>query len=125
MHFFDPLQNFHHVALLLLRLVLAAVFLAHGTKKLGNVASFMGFIGIAETLAGLALLFGFLTQFAALGLGIIMFGAMYKKIFVWNIPFATTEKMGWEVDLLILTGCLVLMVFTAGTLSVDFMMLGI
>ncbi len=124
-HFFDPLQDFHHVALLLLRVVIAAIFIAHGPRKLRGKSWFMRFIGVMETIGGLALIFGFLTQFASLGLSIIMFGALYKKLFEWNTPFASTEKMGWEFDLLILTGCLFLMIYTGGTLSVDYEMFGI
>lgn len=109
---------------LALRLAIAAIFLYHGPKKLGDLRSFMGFIGICETLGGLALLFGFLTQLASLGLGIIMFGAIYKKTREWHIPFSAMDKMGWEFDLAILGACLALLTLGAGSISVDQMMAG-
>ncbi len=110
---------------LALRLVIAIVFIVHGSKKLGDLKSFMGFIGICETLGGLALLFGFLTQLASLGLGIIMVGAIYKKTQEWHVPFTAMNKMGWEFDLALLGGLLALLTLGAGTISVDAMMLGL
>lgn len=113
------------IGLLCLRVVIGAIFLYHGPKKLGNMASFMGFIGMCETLGGLAVLFGFLTQLAALGLGIIMIGATYKKINEWHVPFYATDKTGWELDVMILGGCIVLLTMGAGIYSVDQMVLGL
>ena len=55
-----------------------------------------------------------LTTWAALGLGIIMIGAMIVKVTKLHIPFATTEKMGWECDLGFFTMCLVLMTLGSG-----------
>lgn len=85
----------------------------------------MGFIGICETLGGLAILFGFLTQLAALGLGIIMVGATYKKINEWKVPFTSQKTTGWELDLIILGGCMTLLMLGAGAYSVDSMLLGL
>lgn len=126
MHAFDALfLPYGSVGVLALRLAIAAIFLVHGTKKLGNLTSFMGFIGICETLGGLAMLFGFLTQLAALGLGIIMIGAMYKKINEWHVPFTAMDKMGWEFDLILLGACIALLTLGAGVYSVDSMILGL
>ena len=119
------LSSYSNEALLALRLAIGIIFLVHGPKKLGNIASFMGCIGIAETLGALAMIFGFLTAWAALGLGIIMLGAMYKKIAEWKVPFTAMDKTGWEFDFMILAGCIALMILGAGTLSVDSIMLGI
>lgn len=110
---------------LALRLAIAIIFLYHGSKKLGNITSFMGFIGICEMLGGLALLFGFLTQLASLGLGIIMIGAIYKKTQEWHVPFSAMDKMGWEFDLALLGGCLALLTLGGGVISVDHMLLGL
>ncbi len=111
------------LAPLLLRLAIGIVFLVHGLPKLKNVQSFMGFIGICETLGGAALILGFLTQWAALGLAIIMLGAMYKKKFEWHVPFFTLEKMGWEYDFVILAGNLALLFMGPGVWSVDMLWL--
>jgi putative oxidoreductase len=116
----DSLFYYGDAGILILRLVVAIVFLVHGIKKLdGKMGSFMTFIGIAETLGGAALLVGFLTQLAALGLAIIMLGAIYKKVVEWKVPFTTMEKMGWEFDLMILGACAALMTLGSGAYGID------
>lgn len=106
--------------ILLLRLAVAAIFLVHGINKLdGKMGQFMLFIGIAETLGGAALIVGFLTQLAALGLAIIMLGAIYKKIVEWHVPFTAMDKTGWEFDLLILASCAALMTLGSGAYGFD------
>ena len=118
----DILYNYGDLGVLLLRLALGVIFLVHGIKKLpGTMGGFMTFIGVAETAGGAALALGFLTQLAALGIAIIMLGAMYKKINEWKIPFTTQSQTGWEFDLLILAGCIALMTIGAGYYSVDAM----
>lgn len=116
----DVLYNYGDLGVLALRVSLAAIFLVHGPKKLnGAMGNFMLFIGAAETAGGLAMLLGFLTQLAAIGLGIIMIGAMYKKMFEWHVPFTAMGKSGWEFDLIILAACAVLLTLGAGAYSVD------
>lgn len=107
------------VGLLALRVVIAAIFLYHCRSKLGNLASFMGFIGTAELLGGLAVLTGFLTQLAAVGLSIIMLGAIWKKTTEWHMPFSAMDKTGWEFDLMILAGCIALITNGAGQYALD------
>jgi putative oxidoreductase len=117
-----PLYDYYDIGLLALRLAVAVIFLVHGPKKLsGTQGAFMTFIGAAETAGGAAMVAGFLTQYAALGLGIIMGGAIYKKIKEWHVPFTSMEKMGWEFDLMILAGCIALLTLGAGMYSVDAM----
>ncbi len=118
-----PLLGYPDMSPLFLRLAIGIVFLVHSRGKLKNINSFMGFIGICELLGGAALVFGFLTQWAALGLAIIMVGAAYKKVFEWNVPFFTLEKMGWEYDFVLFAGCLALVFMGPGAYSVDMMWL--
>src|SRR5260221_11312408 len=85
--------------LLALRLALGPVFLAHGLPKVRNPAAVVGpqggagaarffrFLGICESLGGLALLTGFLTQPAALGLSLMLIGAIPINIFTLKAPF--------------------------------------
>lgn len=116
------LFDYGDAGILILRLAIAAIFFAHGPKKLsGNMGGFMTFIGVAETLGAAAMLAGFLTQWAALGLAIIMLGAIYKKAFVWNVPFASAEKAAWEFDTMILAACIALMTLGSGAYGVDAM----
>lgn len=106
-------------ALLFLRIVIAAIFLVHGFQKFGMLTGegplTMKILAIAEPLGGLAVLVGGLTRLASVGLGIIMLGAIYTKITVMQKGFSG----GWEFDLLILAGCVVLLCMGAGRVSVD------
>lgn len=114
------LYNYPEAGVIALRIAIGAIFIAHGTKKLpGKMGGFMTFIGVCETLGGIAVLLGFMTQWAALGLALIMVGAIYKKIFEWKMPFSSSEKLGWEVDLLIIAGCITLITFGGGPFSAD------
>ncbi|MBI1813251.1 DoxX family protein [Candidatus Peregrinibacteria bacterium] len=107
--------------LLILRLTIGAVFLYHCQPKLKGAmgGGFMMFIGWAELLGGLAMVLGFLTQLAAVGLGIIMVGALYKKTQEWHIPFAAQDKTGWEFDLVLFGGCAALLLLGGGSISLE------
>lgn len=115
-----PLYADADLSLLFLRLVIGFIFLKHGISKLdGKMGGFMTFIGAAETLGAVALIAGFLTPLASLGISIIMLGAIWKKVVEWKIPFTTMKATGWEFDLMILAGCLVLLCFGAGNYALD------
>jgi putative oxidoreductase len=119
-----------NAALLILRIVIAAIFFVAGYAKFPfwsgnpyNLGSFdlnlTRFLSIAEPLGGLAILLGFLTRWAALGLAIIMAGAIYYSKFVYGIGFVTPTSAGWDYPLCILAGCIILVAFGAGGWSVD------
>jgi putative oxidoreductase len=59
------------------------------------------FVGVAEIAGGLGLTFGVLTQLAAMGLILIMLGAIHKKIFVWHTGFWGEKSSGWHYDLML------------------------
>jgi len=76
--------------LLIIRLALAAVFIAHGWSKLQNLEGTVGFfesLGLAaffaylvsaiELVGGIAMLLGIFTDWAGLLLAIVMLGAIY------------------------------------------------
>lgn len=120
----------HSLSLLLLRLVVAAIFLYAGYAKWdfwslrpegmsAGMLNFMKFLSIVEPLGGIALIAGLLTRWAAAGLAIIMVGAIIILQFRMNVGFATPQGPGWNFPLAILAGCIVLMAFGAGTWSVD------
>jgi putative oxidoreductase len=105
---------------LVMRLAIAVIFIVHGMRKLnGSMGSFMTFIGVVETLGALGLILGLFTQIAAMGLTVVMAGAMYKKIFEWSTPFTAMDKMGWEFDLILFAACVALMTFGAGMYSLE------
>ena len=97
-------------ALLALRLMIAVVFISGGWnhakdpagrgKSIGMSKGFTLFLGLAEMAGGLGLAFGVLPQLAALGLILIMLGAIQKKIFVWHIGFWGEKASGWHYDLI-------------------------
>lgn len=132
MQYLLSLHQYSDWGLLALRLAVAAIFLAHGTSKFGawkqppqGLNKMMRLLSIAEPLGGIAMLFGFLTQPAALGLGLVMGGAIYFKSMVWKVPFSSSEKSAWEFDLLILAACLALLTLGAGSISLDRAWLGL
>lgn len=137
MEFFANLHQFGDWGLLALRIAAGAIFLVHGTQKWAmwkmqpseqmpaGMISLMKFLSIVEPLGGLAVLVGFLTQLAAIGLGIVMIGAIWLKIGRIKVPFAPRDKAGWEFDFIILAAAIALFFFGAGTLGLDRVMLGI
>lgn len=62
--------------------------------------AFTIFLGIAEVAGSLGVAFGVLTQLAAVGLILIMFGAIQKKIFTWHTGFWGEKGSGWHYDLM-------------------------
>ena len=108
---FPELTQFADLSLLLLRLMVAAVFVMSGwshvkdpkerAKSIGMSPSFTMFLGVAEIAGGLGVGFGVLTQLAAIGLILIMLGAIQKKIFVWHTGFWGEKASGWHYDLML------------------------
>lgn len=107
---FPQLARFTDFALLLLRLMVALVFLTSGyshlkdpearAKSIGMSKPFTIFLGAAELAGGLGVAFGVLTQPAAFGLILIMLGAIQKKIFVWHVGFWGDKSYGWHYELM-------------------------
>lgn len=112
------LLQFSDAALLFLRLLAGLVFLWSGVshvkdpvargKSIGMSPGVTRFLGIAEVAGGLGVAFGVLTQLAALGLILVMLGAIQKKIFVWQTGFWGKHSDGWHYDLLLVAMNLVI-----------------
>lgn len=112
------LYGFSDLALLLMRLMVGLVFVSSGWKhaqdpvergkSLGMSPGFARFLGIAEVAGGLGVALGVLTQFAAIGLILIMGGAIYKKVVAWHTGFWGKHGDGWHYDLLFVVMCLVI-----------------
>jgi len=125
--------KFQNVALLLLRFIIAAIFLFSGTAKWifwsglpagmpamsDAMLNLMKFLSIVEPLGAIALIVGFLTWWASLGLAIIMVGAMYVLHFQMQVPFFSVQIPGVDYVTLILVGCLVLLAFGPGKWALD------
>jgi putative oxidoreductase len=104
------LYQFSDAALLLMRLLVGLVFVTSGWshakdpvtrgKSIGVSPGITRFLGLAEMAGGLGVAFGVLTELAALGLILVMLGAIQKKIFVWHTGFWGKHSDGWHYDLL-------------------------
>ncbi|NOS67878.1 MAG: DoxX family protein [Candidatus Peribacteraceae bacterium] len=118
---FKTLQKNKDCSLLLLRLVIGAIFLAHGHMKWSNfdgTLTVMNILAIAEPLGGVAMIVGLLTRWAGLGLVVIMLGAIQMKFSGGGlVSFATGGK--WEFDLLILAACVMVMTMGPGKYALD------
>ena len=117
------------------RVILGAIFIAHGYPKLfkdfQGTAGFLaglGFIpgrfwalvlGATEFFGGFALLLGFFSRLAAGLLIISMTIATLLKIFKWKVPFTKRKEVGWEWDALILAGLIAIFLLGAGNASLD------
>lgn len=96
-------------ALLALRLMLAAIFGSSGwshlkdpegrSKSIEMSKPFTIFLGAAEFAGALGIAAGVLSGWAALGLILVMLGAIQKKAFVWKTGFWGRGSQGWHYDL--------------------------
>ena len=121
---FPQLYRFTDLGLLLLRLMAGIVFFSSGwshvtkpeerSKSIGMSKSFTIFLGLAELAGSLGIMAGVLQQVAAIGLILIMLGAIQKKIFVWHTGFWGEKASGWHYDLTFLVMCLVVLVTDGG-----------
>jgi putative oxidoreductase len=120
---FPQLARFADLGFLLLRLMVGVVFITSGwnhlkdpegrSKSIEMSKGFTIFLGLAEVLGSLGVIFGVLTQLAAVGLILLMFGAIQKKIFVWHTGFWGAKTYGWHYDLMLVVMNLVIL-FTGG-----------
>src|SRR6266581_759003 len=74
------------------------------------------FLGSAEVLGSAGVALGILIQLAALGLILLMLGAIQKKIFVWKTGFWGARGYGWHYDLMLLVMSLVILLTGGGRL---------
>ncbi len=121
---FPQLARFTDLGLLLLRLMVASIFVTSGwshltraeerSRSIGMTKGFTLFLGLAELAGGLGVAVGAFTQLAALGLILVMLGAIYKKIFVWHTGFWGEEASGWHYDLMLIIMNLVILCTDGG-----------
>lgn len=125
---FPQLASFTDVALLLLRLMVGIVFVTSGYKHLRDPEarskdiemskSFTILLGAAESAGGLGVISGVLAQLAAIGLILLMLGAIQKKIFVWHSGFwGKSGTNGWSYDTMLIVMNLVIVTTGGGNLA--------
>ena len=108
---FPQVSRFTDFAILLLRLMVALIFATSGyghlthpgerAQSIGMSTGFTAFLGVAELAGALGVALAVLTQLAALGLILVMLGAIQKKIFVWHTGFWGQKSNGWHYDLIL------------------------
>ena len=112
LHFSDP-------ALLFMRLLVGWIFVWSGAshmrdpvargKSIGMSPGFTRLLGLAELAGGLGVAVGVLSQLAALGLVLVMLGAIQKKIAVWRTGFWGKHGTdGWSYELMLVAMLLVI-----------------
>ncbi len=120
---FPELEPLTDTALLFLRLLIGILFATSGWshvkdpeargESIGLSPGFTRTLGVTEIIAGASLGVGIFAQLAALAVMGVMFGAIYKKMFVWNSGFWGEAGGGWFYDLLYLV-CAFLIASTGG-----------
>ena len=125
---FPQLVQFTDIALLLLRLMVGIVFITSGykhlkdpatrSKDIGMSKSVTIFLGAAELAGGLGVISGVLAQLAAIGLILVMLGAIQKKIFTWHTGFwGKSGTNGWSYDTMLVAINLVIVTTGGGNLT--------
>jgi putative oxidoreductase len=125
---FPQLAQFTDVALLLLRLMVGIVFITSGykhltdpearSKDIGMSKSFTIFLGAAECAGALGVISGVFAQLAAIGLILVMLGAIQKKIFTWHTGFwGKSGTNGWSYETILIVMNLVIVTTGGGNLS--------
>ncbi len=128
MSFLSQLSQFNDISLLLLRFMVGLVFLTSGwrhvsnpkerSKDIGMSVPFTMFLGVAECAGGLGVTFGVLTSLAAIGLILVMLGAMQKKIFVWHTGFWGKDGTnGWSYETMLVVMNLVIATTGGGRIA--------
>jgi putative oxidoreductase len=116
---------------LILRLSLAIVFFVHGTAKWemwgmlpseqmpASMLVVFKVLSVAEPLGALALVLGLFTPLAAMGLSIVMFGAINLKMDSWHLLFMDPHGTGWELEFVVVIALISLMLLGPGRISLD------
>lgn len=119
-------NKLHDIAFCGLRIVIGTIFIAHGIPKFNP--GFSGFlvnigmppeaqipIAVLETAGGIVLIFGVLSRISASMLSMNMLGA----IFVVKGAANLTGERAYEIDLILLAACLVVIVAGPGKVSIS------
>ena len=94
------------------------------SKDLGLPKPIVLLVGIVELLAGLGIAGGLLTRLSAVGVMIVMLGAMHRKAFVWHSGFWGKGSQGWHYDLLLFLIALLVFATNGGIWTIDRLLFG-
>ena len=119
-------NKLHDIAHFGLRVSIGTIFLVHGFGKfdprfvgflnqIGIPAEMQILIALAEFVSGILLIIGVLTRISASILSIVMLGAIFHVKHATNL----TGQGGYEFELLILAGVLVIIVAGPGRVSLS------
>ena len=120
-------SKLNDVAHMGMRATIGVIFIVHGFGKFGNPGfggwiSSMGIpaemqipIALAEFIPGIFLIFGIFTRISSSLLSIVMLGA----IFLVKGASSLTGEGGYELDLILLAACLVIIVSGPGRISIS------
>ena len=120
-------SKLHDITNMGMRAAIGVIFIVHGAGKFNE--GFVGFltgglglpaemqipIALAEMIPGILLLIGIFTRMSASLLSIVMIGA----IFYVKQAGSLTGERGFELDLILLASCLVVIVAGPGRVSVS------
>ena len=121
------LDQFTDYGLLFLRIMAGAVYADSGysdlkdpearSKSIEMPKGFTIFLGVAEVAGGAGVVFGVFQQLAAIGLILVMLGAVQKKLFVWKTGFWGKDGLGWSYESTLISILLVIVCTGGGKLA--------
>ncbi len=119
-------SKLHDITHFGIRAAIGVIFLVHGTGKFNP--GFVGFltnigfppemqlpIALAESVSGILLIIGVLTRISSSILSVVMLGAIFYVKQASNL----TGERGYEIDLILLAGCLATIVSGPGKVSIS------
>jgi len=121
-------HHLHDITQMGMRTAIGVIFIVHGFGKFGNPGfggwiSSMGIptemqipIALAEFIPGILLIIGVLTRISASLISIVMLGAIFLVKGASNL----TGEHGYELDLILLAACLVVIVAGPGRVSLSY-----
>ena len=85
----------------------------------GSMLMIFKILSVAEPLAGLSMIAGFLTPLAAIGMSVLMLGVINMKINVMHVGFIAGQTTGWEFDFICLCVALCILFTGPGKISLE------
>lgn len=116
------------IVLALVRILLIVTFVYESRVKFTDLKKFAkshglsvpmaGFVATAEMLVAISMFLGILSQWAGLGLALLMIGTISMHFLKWHSPYWAAKK-GWEYDLIMLVLGLVIFTFGPGSIALN------